>query len=157
MGLAVPVLTHRAVRPDEGLVHDGTITIGARHVGLVLALVLVAPLLSADLTSGGRDALLGGTKVLLNANIPIRQEVSIALDLRKVLEHTPRGTVPDLSQPFNKQGAEHDAGLRAVRDSLEGALKDALTRSFRRALGLCALLAALALVPIGLARRRELR
>ena len=52
MGLAVPVLTRRAVAPDDGLVHDGTVTIGARHVGLVVALVLVAPVLSHDLQTG---------------------------------------------------------------------------------------------------------
>ena len=153
MGLAVPVLTHRAVTPDDGLVHDGTVTIGARHVGLVLALVLVAPVLSSDLQTGARNALLGGAKVLLNADIPIRTEVPIVLDLRTALEHTPKGTVPDLTEPFNKRGAAHDAGLRQTRDSLVGALKDALTRSFRRALALCALLAALALVPILVARR----
>jgi hypothetical protein len=65
--------------------------------------------------------------------------------------------MPDLAQPFDEQGAAHDANLRRVRDSLEGALKDALTRSFRRALGLCAVLALLALVPILLARRRVIR
>lgn len=157
MGLAVPVLTRRAVTPDEGLVHDGTVTIGARHVGLVLALVLVAPVLSHDLRQGQRNALLGGAKVLLNADIPIRQEVPIVLGLRTALEHAQRGTVPDLAQPFNKQGAAHDAGLRHVRDSLIAALQDALTRSFRRALALCALLAALALVPILLARRSAWR
>ena len=129
-------------------------TIGARHVGLVIALVLVAPVLSHDLQTGARNALLGGAKVLLNADIPIRQEVPIVLDLRTALEHTPKGAVPDLAEPFNKRGAAHDAVLRQTRDSLVGALKDALTRSFRRALGLCALLAALALVPILLARRR---
>jgi MFS family permease len=154
MGLAVPVLSRRAVAPDEGLVHDGAVTIGARHVGLVLALVLVAPVLSDDLRRGGRDALLGGTKVLLNADIPIRQEVPIVLGLRKVLERAPRGTLPDLAQPFNARGAAHDARLRQVRDSLTGAVRNALTRSFRRALALCALLAALALAPILLARRR---
>jgi hypothetical protein len=79
------------------------------------------------------------------------------LGLRTALEQAQRGTVPDLAQPFNKQGAAHDAGLRHVRDSLIGALQDALTRSFRRALALCALLAALALVPILLARRSALR
>ena len=153
MGLAVPVLTHSAVTPDEGLVHDGTVTIGARHVGLVLALVLVAPVLSHDLQTGSRNALLGGAKVLLDAQIPIRQEVPIVLDLRTALEHTPRGKVPDLAEPFNKRGAAHDAVLRQTRDSLGGALKDALTRSFRRSLSLCALLAALALIPIALARK----
>jgi MFS family permease len=153
MGLAVPALTHRAVRPDEGLGHDGTVTIGARHAGLVLALIVVAPLLSHDLERGGRDALLGGAKVLLNADVPIREEVPIALDLRTALERAPRGTVPDLAQPFDRRGAAHDERLRQVRDSLVAALQDALTRSFRRALVLCALLAALALVPILLSRR----
>jgi MFS family permease len=157
MGLAVPVLTRRAIGPDEGLVHDGTVTIGARHVGLVLALVLVAPLLSHDLQRGGRDALLSGAKVLLNADVPIRQQVPIALALRTTLEHAARGTVPDLAQPFNSHGAAHDPRLRRVRDSLVGALHDALTRSFRRALALCALLAALALVPILLSRRSARR
>jgi predicted MFS family arabinose efflux permease len=153
MGLAVPVLTRLAVHPDEGLVHDGTVSVGARHAGLVVALVLVAPLLSHDLHQGGRDALLGGAKVLLSADIPIRQEVPIALDLRNALQHAPRGTVPDLAAPFNKRGATHDVRLRAVRDSLIGALKDAITRSFRPALLLCALLAALALVAISPIRR----
>jgi MFS family permease len=157
MGLAVPVLTQRAVTPDEGLVHDGTITIGARHAGLVLALVLVAPVLSSDLQHGTRDALLGGAKVLLNADIPIRQEVPIVLDLGKELERARRGTVPDLAQPFNRQGAAHNPALRQVRDSLTGAVQDALTRSFRTALALCALLAALALAPILLARRKAFR
>lgn len=154
MGLAVPVLTRRAVAPDESLVHDGTVTIGARHAGLVLALVLVAPVLSHDLQQGGRDALLGGTKALLSANIPIQQEVPIVLDLRTAVANAPRGTVPDLAEPFNKRGAAHDAHLRQTRDSVVGALQDALTRSFRRALALCALLAALALGPILLTRRR---
>ena len=154
MGLAVPVLTRRAVTPGDGLVHDGTVTIGARHLGLVLALVLVAPVLSSDLVAGARNAVLGGAKVLLDANIPIRQEVPIVLGLRDAVGRAPRGTVPNFAAPFNAQGAATNAGLREVRDSLVGAVRDALTRSFRRALALCALLAALALIPILLARRR---
>jgi MFS family permease len=156
MGLAVPVLTGLAVAPDEGLVRDGTVTIAARHTSLVVALVLVAPLLSSDLQRGGRDALLAGAKVLLSADVPIRQQVPIALDLRTVLQHAPRGTVPDLAEPFNKHDATHDPRLRQVRDSLVGAVRDALTRSFRPALALCALLAALALVPVSFARRHRL-
>jgi hypothetical protein len=86
--------------------------------------------------------------------VPIRQEVPIAVDLGRVVQHTPRGTVPDLAQPFNKRGAAHDAVLRHARDSLVGAIKDAITRSFRPSLLLCAALAALALIPILLLRRR---
>jgi len=154
MGLAVPALTRAAVAPDARLTRHGSVTIGARHAGLVLALVLVAPLLSHDLEQGSQDALLSGTRVLLNADVPIRQEVPIAVDLGRVVQRTPRGTVPDLAQPFNKRGAAHDAVLRHARDSLVGAIKDAITRSFRPSLLLCAALAALALIPILLLRPR---
>ena len=74
LGLTVPSLTRRAVQPDDGLVDDGTITIGARHAGLVVALALVAPLLSNSLQNGARDALLGATRVALDGNAPIRQK-----------------------------------------------------------------------------------
>lgn len=154
MGLVVPILTHAAVPGDEGLVSEGTMSIGARHAGLVVALVLVAPLLSHDLDRGEHDALLSGAKVLLSADLPLRQQVPIALDLGRTLNRTPRGTVPDLAKPFNARGAAHDPRLAATRDSLVGAIRDALTRSFRRALALCAGLAALSLVAIALARRR---
>jgi MFS family permease len=154
MGLAIPVLTDAAVEPGEGLVQAGTVTVGARHAGLVVALLLVAPLLSHDLQRGARDAVLGGAKVLLDADIPIREQVPIALDLRTAFEHAPRGTVPDLAAPFDKFGAAHDAGLRRVRDSLITAVRDAITRSFRAALALCAALAALALVAIPFIRPR---
>jgi MFS family permease len=155
MGLAVPALTGVAVAPDARLTRHGSVTTGARHAGLVLALVLVAPLLSHDLDRGSHDALLSGTKVLLNADVPIRQQVPIAVDLGRVVEHTPRGQVPDLSAPFNKRGAAHDPVLRHARDSLVGAIKDAITRSFRPSLLLCAALAALALIPILMLRRRS--
>jgi predicted MFS family arabinose efflux permease len=155
MGLAIPVIAQSAIEPDEELVHAGTVTIAARHAGLVVALVLVAPLLTHDLQRGGHDALLGGAKVLLNADIPIRQQVPIALDLRNALDRAPRGTVPDLAQPFDTHGAAHDPRLRRVRDSLVGAVKDAITRSFRPALTLCATLAVLALVAIPSIRRRS--
>jgi predicted MFS family arabinose efflux permease len=154
LGLAVPALTRQAVRADDGLVHDGTLTIGARHAGLVIALALVAPLLSHSLDLGARDALLGATRVALDGNAPIRQKVPIALDLRDTLAKTPKGKVPDLAAPFDARGARTDPKLRDVRDSLIGALQDALTRSFRSSFALSALLALLALVPILLGRRR---
>jgi predicted MFS family arabinose efflux permease len=153
LGLAVPVLTRSAVQPDDGLVHDGTVTIGARHAGLVVALALVAPLLSHELEQGGRGALLQATKVALDGDAPIRQKVPIALDLRKALDQAPKGEVPDLAEPFDRRGAAHDERLRHVRDSLVDAIEGAITRSFRPAFALSALLAALALVPILWMRR----
>ena len=39
LGLAVPVLSHAAIRPEQGLARSGAWSIGARHLGLVVALV----------------------------------------------------------------------------------------------------------------------
>ena len=153
LGLAVPVLTQTAVRPDEGVVRRGTITIGARHAGLVVALALVAPLLSHDLTRAGQQSLLGGTRVILDGDAPLRQKVPIALDLRTAIESTPNGIVPDLAAPFDRRGAAHDEGLRRVRDDLVHEIKGALTRGFRSSFLVSALFAVLALVPILAARR----
>jgi predicted MFS family arabinose efflux permease len=153
LGLAVPVLTHTAVRPDEGVVRRGTITIGARHAGLVLALALVAPLLSHDLTKAGHRSLLGGTRVILDGDAPLRQKVPIALDLRTAIEKTPKGVVPDLAAPFDSRGAAHDSNLRRVRDDLVGEIRAVLTRGFRSSFLLSALFALAAMVPILAARR----
>jgi predicted MFS family arabinose efflux permease len=153
LGLAVPVLSHAAVPPGKGVVRDGTLTIGARHAGFVVALALVAPLLSHDLERGGRDALLGGTRVILDGNAPLRQKVPIALDLRKALQQAPKGVVPDLREPFDSRGAQHDENLRHLRDSLIAALEGALTRSFRNAFAISALFALLAILPILAVRR----
>ena len=155
LGLAVPALTHTAVDSEGEIVRAGTITIGARHAGLVLALALVAPLLSSQLARGGHDALLGGTRVILDGDAPLRQKVPIALDLRAALERAPKGVVPDLAAPFDRRGAGHDARLRRVRDALIDALESAVTRSFRGSFALAALFAVLALAPILLARRLD--
>jgi predicted MFS family arabinose efflux permease len=153
LGLAVPVLTHSAVRPGPAVVRSGTITIGARHAGLVVALALVAPLLSHNLERGGRQALLGGTKVILDGNVPLRQKVPIALDLRNAIDSAPRGVVPDLTGPFDRRGAAHDSKLAQLRDSLISTLEGAVTRSFRSSFALAALFAVLAIAPILAARR----
>jgi predicted MFS family arabinose efflux permease len=148
LGLAVPVLSHVAVPPGPGVVRDGTVTVGARHAGLVVALALIAPLLSHDLAHGGQHALLAGTRVILEGDVPLRQKVPIALDLRTALETAPKGAVPDLRGPFDRRGAASDEGLRRLRDSLSRALEGALTRSFRPAFGLSALFALAAILPV---------
>jgi hypothetical protein len=157
LGLAVPVLTHLAVTPGSGAVRSATVTIGARHAGLVVALALISPLLSHELEQGSQRALLAGTRVILDGNAPLRQKVPIALDLRSALESAPKGVVPDLAEPFDKRGAAHDSNLRQVRDALIGALQDVMTRSFRSAFGLSALFALIALIPILAARKAATR
>lgn len=148
IGLAVPVLTRVSLDAESSLVRSGALTVAARHAGLVLALALVAPLLTGALDRAGERALLGGTKTILDANVPLRKKVPIALALRDALQAAPKGEVPDLAKPFDDAGARTSSQVRQARNSLVGTLKSALTRGFRSSFGLAALFAALSLLPM---------
>jgi Major Facilitator Superfamily len=155
LGLAVPVLSNTALDLGPGLTRSGTLTVGARHVGLVLALALIAPLLSSKVPAAGDRALLKGTSVLLDAPIGLDKKVPVALDLRKAFARARAGETPDLAEPFNAHGAQHDSALAAARDRLLGAIESTITRASRSAFFVCAGFAALTLV-LALAFRRRL-
>ncbi len=145
IGLAVTTLTGISLDPRAGLVRSGALTVAARHAGLVLGLALVAPLLSGALDHAGERALLGGTKEILDANLPLRTKVPIALALRDELESAQKGEVPDLGRAFDKAGSGRN--VREARDSLVVTLESTLARGFRSSFALAALFA-LASVPV---------
>lgn len=148
LGLAVPPLTRDSLDPEHAPLRSGTITVGARHLGLVVALALVAPLLSHELDGSKQPATLAGTRVILDGNIDLAKKVPIALDIRDAFDRAQRGEIPDLAKPFDERGAAHDASLRKVRDQLLDTLRLVITRSFRLAFLLSAAFALLALVPM---------
>jgi MFS family permease len=154
LGLAVPGLTHSALWGDEGIGRKATLTVGVRHLGLVLALAVVASLLSADLLGSADVALLNGTAVVIDGQIPATTKVPLALDIRDALERAPEGEIPDLDTPFDEHGASSDEAVARLHDDLVAAIEEAVTRGFRSAFAFCALLAALALVPVLASRRR---
>ena len=156
LGLAVPVLSNATLLPGAGLTRSGTLTVGARHLGLVLALALIAPLLASQVPSAGDKALLRGTAVLLDAPIGLDKKIPVAVDLRHVFAQAQAGQTPDLAEPFDKNGARHDSALAAVRDDLKAAIEATITRASRPAFFLCAGLAALALLVTAVFRRRLL-
>jgi hypothetical protein len=136
------------------LTRSGTLTIGVRHLGLVLALATIAPLLASTLPAAGHRAELRATAVLLDAPIGLGSKIPVALDARAEFARAKAGEIPDLARPFNAHGAQHDSALAAVRDKLIGAIKDTITRAFRSSFLLSAALAAGALVVAFLFRRR---
>jgi MFS family permease len=153
IGLSVPVLSNAALDPSAGLTRSGTLTVGARHVGLVLALALIAPLLASKVPAAGDRALLRGTAVLLDAPVGLDKKVPVALDLRDAFDRAQAGETPDLAQPFDAHGADHDSALAATRDRLLGTIEATITRATRSAFFVCAAFAALALLVAGLFRR----
>jgi len=153
LGLAVPALTGVALDAEGRATRSCLLTVGARHAGLVLALALVAPLLSETLESSDDKALLAGAQVVLEGDADLRLKVPIALDLRDALDEAKQGEIPDLARPFDERGADTDSGLREMRDDLVRTLESVVTRGFRSSFALSALLALVALAPASRLRR----
>jgi predicted MFS family arabinose efflux permease len=137
VGLVVPSLSAQATR-------NGPLTIGVRHLGLVLALAVIAPLLAHDLPAAGQRAALRATAVLLDAPVPATKKVPVALAAAKEFEQARDGEVPNLAEPFDEHGARTDPQLRAARDRLVTVVDETITRGFRRSFIFSALLAATA-------------
>jgi MFS family permease len=154
LGLSVPGLTHAVLGRGGGIGREGTLTVGVRHLGLVLALAIVAPLLSSELLRAEDVAKLNGTAVVIDGRIPATTKVPLALDIRDAIERAREGEIPDLEAVFEEHGAGTDLAVRAVRDDLTAAVEAAVTRSFRTSFLFCALLALIALVPIMAFRRK---
>jgi predicted MFS family arabinose efflux permease len=155
IGLAVPLLSQAAVDLRAGLARSGTLTVGVRHLGLVLALASIAPLLASEVPKAGDKALLKATAVLLDSPAGLDKKVPVALDLRGAFAQARAGETPDLAEPFNAHGARHDSTLAATRDELVGTIEATITRAFRPAFLLSAAFAGLALLA-GLVFRRRL-
>ena len=154
VGLAVPPLSTRVLDLGAGMARSGTLTIGIRHLGLVLALAAIAPILAGVLPEAGRRATLRATAVLLDAPVPLTKKVPVAIDMAKEFERARAGQLPDLAGPFDAHGASSDRKLAGARDRVAGAIEQAITRAFRPAFLFAAALAAAALVLATAPRRR---
>ena len=141
------VLDGAAVPADGPAVRASAVSIGARHAGLVLGLVLMAPVLSSSLESGIDRATLSATQSMLGTELPLSDKIPVTWALRTAIEEAPRGQVPDLAAEFDKRGAEGDNAMARARDGLMDAVTDAVTRSFRPAFAVAAAMAAIAALP----------
>ena len=154
LGLAVPLLSADALDLSAGATRSGTLTVGIRHLGLVLALAVIAPLLAHNLPSAGHRATLQATAVLLDAPVPITKKIPIAVGVARELDRRGPVRCPISRGPFDENGAGSDAELRQTRDRLVGAVEETITRAFRPAFLFSAALAAAALLLAALVRRR---
>ncbi len=154
LGLAVPVLTATALDLGSGLSRSGTLTIGIRHLGLVLALAVIAPILATQLPSAGHRVTLEATSVLLDAPIGLGTKVPVAVAVAAELRKARAGEVPNLRKPFDDHGAKTDPKIGAARDTIVATIEETITRSFRPALLFSAALAAAALILAAVLRRR---
>ena len=151
VGLALAALTVRAVSGrSEQVVHGGW-TLAARHAGVVLGLVLLAPVLTNALDRSQDEAVRSGAAAVLDSRIPPLDKLRLAQDvLQEVDVAKSQGKLPDVSRVFadRPHDEEHRDLLAALEDQLDRAVTDAFSTPFL----LAAALALAALVPAALSR-----
>ena len=153
LGLALAALTERAVAGRaEQVVHGGW-TLAARHAGVVLGLLLLAPIFTSALDRNATEAERAGTAAVLDSRIPPLDKLKLAQD---VLDEVDRadGAVPQVEPVFasRPETSEYHSLQSALQDQLDRAVTDAFSEPFF----LAALLALAALIPVAATRGEPL-
>jgi MFS family permease len=144
LGLIVPPLTRASLAREGELMRSATSSVGFRHLGLVVGLLAIAPLLASELDDAEETATLNATAVILDAQIPLTDKIPITLDLYREFQRVPDGEIPNLARPFDENGAADNPDVAAARDDLLESVQAVLTRAFRSSFVVSALFAVLA-------------
>jgi MFS family permease len=151
LGLALSALTERALEGRSGQAVHGGWTIAARHAGVVLGLLLLTPIFTADLDKNEEAALSAGTAAVLDSKVSALDKIGVARDvLVAVDEAKPEARIPDVKKVVDHRD---DPDYAALGDELQDQLDRAVTNAFSRSFLVAALLGLLALIPILLGRR----
>jgi MFS family permease len=154
IGLTVAGLTQLAVegQPDQ-VVHGGW-TLAARHAGVVLGLVLLAPVLTSALEKNRDEAIRAGAAIVLDSQIPPLDKLGVAQDvLAEVDRANDVGKLPDVGRALADR--PDDPEWRALLSGLEDQLDRAVTDAFSGPFFLASALTLCALVPLFFVRWRR--
>jgi MFS family permease len=153
LGLTVVGLTEVALRgrPDQ-VVHGGW-TIAARHAGVVLGLLLLAPVLTTALDENREEAIRAGAAIVLDSEIPPLDKLGVAQDVLDEVDRSSEvGELPDVERAFD--GRPDEPEWRVLVEGLQEQLDRAVTSAFSGPFLLASGLTLLALVPLAFVRRR---
>jgi hypothetical protein len=154
LGLTVGGLTELALRgrPDQ-VVHGGW-TLSARHAGVVIGLLLLAPVLTSALDENRDEAIRAGAAVVLDSEIPPLDKLGVAQDvLGEVDRSNDAGELPDVERALADR--PDDEEWRSLIGALQDQLNRAVTSAFSGPFLLAAVLTLGAFVPLAFLRRRR--
>jgi MFS family permease len=156
LGLTVDRLTGEALRLRRPRVEHAGWALGARHLGVVLGLVILTPVFTADLRDAQIPAQEAITSLVLDAPLTPQDKIAVAQALGDQLS-AQQGRIPDLHPAFadlEVAPSEQPAVDRLERD-LDEQLERAATRAFRDSFLIGAGLALLAMVVVLVPSRRS--
>jgi MFS family permease len=141
MGLALPAYAGELL--PERTSTDAAYGLLARHVGIVLILAILAPVVSNRLDNLTDQAVLKGASLVLDANLPPQSKLALAPDLfNGVNAERPR---EGLQQALDRRGAELE-GDPGLADRLDDLVVASVEDAFGIAYAIAATLALLAAV-----------
>jgi MFS family permease len=157
LALVLSALTETALAGRAPQAIHGGWTTSARHAGVVVGLLALTPIFTADIAQQRHDAIDAGTAVILDSRVPPLTKIDLAQRIESRLEEE-RGRVPTIGPAFEPlpEDPEEREEVVQLREELQDQLDRGATHAFSASFGLAALLGLLALAPIGLARRVEL-
>jgi MFS family permease len=157
LSLVLSALTETALGGRAPQAIHGGWTISARHAGVVIGLLALTPVFTADIAQQRDDAINAGTAVILDSKVNPLVKIDLARKIEDRLEGE-RGKVPTIGPAFEPLPSDpgERADVEGLRDELQEQLNRGATHAFSPSFGLAALLGLLALTPIALARRIEL-
>jgi MFS family permease len=157
LSLVLGALTETALGGQAPQAIHGGWTISARHAGVVIGLLALTPIFTADIAQQRHDAIDAGTAVVLDSRVEPLLKIELAQRIDTRLEGE-RGRVPTIGPVFDPLPSDpaDRAAVLELRSELQDQLDRGATHAFSPSFLLGALLGLLALVPIGLARRMEL-
>jgi len=157
LSLVLSALTETALSGRAPQAIHGGWTISARHAGVVLGLLALTPIFTADIAQQRDDAIDAGTAVLLDSKVTPLLKLELAGRISNQLDGE-KGKVPTIGPAFKPlpDDPEERAQVETLRDELQDQLDRGATHAFSPSFGLAALIGLLALIPIGLSRRVDL-
>jgi MFS family permease len=154
LGMALATLIGATVGDSGAVARPAAWTIGARHLGIVVGLLVLTPIFTADLETvrgPGEDA---GLARVLDAPLALQTKLDVARALGEELRGGGEDqTLPDIARAFAAAGApaSERAELAQLQAQLEDELDRAATEAFSRSFIAAALLALLAAGAVGVA------
>jgi MFS family permease len=157
LSLVLSALTETALGGRAPQAIHGGWTISARHAGVVIGLLALTPVFTADIAQQRDDAINAGTAVILDSKVNPLLKIDLAQKIEDRLEGE-KGKVPTIGPAFEPLPSDpgERADVEGLRDELQEQLNRGATHAFSPSFLLGALLALLALIPIALSRRVEL-
>jgi MFS family permease len=157
LALVLSALTETALGGRAPQAIHGGWTISSRHAGVVIGLLILTPIFTADIEQQRHDAIDAGTAVILDSPVNPLLKIDLAEKVSERLDEE-RGKVPTIGPAFEPK--PDDPGQRSEVEQLQSELQDQLdrgaTHAFSTSFLLAALLGLIALFPIALSRRVEL-